>query len=151
MTFAARTLGYLSSEPTTVLTTTLTIGTATAGAGLNLRGFTSAVIGGYSPTTFGSLTSAAVTGGRTCVSVYDDRDTTTPAYSAVLSISGFGADPGQSYLYDVTANGVTKLGSAATAYSYTAGRAIWEWEDTVVGVLFGFATSGSTTLTIRVP
>ena len=46
--------------PREALSTTLTIGTATAGAGLNLRGFSSAVILGYTPTTFGSLTLATL-------------------------------------------------------------------------------------------
>jgi hypothetical protein len=136
---------------TTVLNTTLTIGTATAGAGLNLRGFTStAVGGGYSPSVFGSLASATVSGGRTCTICYDDRDVPGSLYSANLSISGFGSDPGQSYLYDVTANSITKTGSTASGYFYTAGTASWSWDDTVVGVLFGFNTSGTTPLVIRV-
>jgi len=155
MSFAARSLGYLGSggggSPTTVLSTTLTIGTATAGAGQNLRGFTSTVIAGYIPTTFGSLASAAVTGGRTCTACYDDRDTGIPEYSAVLKISGFASDPGRTYLYDVTANGVTKTETTATLYSYSAGTALWEWTNTTTAVLFGFLTSGTTPLVIRIP
>jgi hypothetical protein len=149
MTFGARTLGYLRS-PTTALSTTLTIGTATAGAGLNLRGFTSIVLASYAPTTFGSLASATLTDGKTCTQCYDDRDTTTPMYIAVFSISGFSSDPGQGYLYDVTANGVTKLGSLATFYSYSAGRAMWNWEAPTTINLFGFAVSGTTPLVIRI-
>jgi len=135
---------------TTALSTTLTIGTATADAGVNLRGFTSEVQSSYTPTTFGSLASATVSGGRTCIICFDDRDLPTSAYSANLSITGFGADPGQSYLHDVTANGVTKTGSSATFYNYSAGRALWAWEDSTTAVLFGFGTSGTTPLVIRI-
>jgi hypothetical protein len=135
---------------TTALSTTLTIGTATAGAGLNLRGFTSTAILGYTPTTFGSLASAAVTGGRTCISVYDSRDTGSPEYSAVLRISGFSTDPSRGYLYDVTANSTTKTEATVSTYTYISGTAIWEWTDTTTAVLFGFLTSGTTPLTIRI-
>jgi hypothetical protein len=154
MSFAARSLGYLGSggggSPTTVLSTTLTIGTAASGTiGVNLRGFTSTAILGYTPTTFGSLASATLTTGRTCISVYDDRDIGIPEYSAVLKISGFASDPGRTYLYDVTANSVTKTEATATLYSYSAGTALWEWTNTTTAVLFGFATSGTTPLVIR--
>lgn len=148
MTFAARTLGYLSA-PTEILNTTLTIGTSSVVAGYTARGFNSAAAAAYTPTTWGSLTSASTSDGYTVVSVYDDRDTTSPAYAAVVSISGFGADPGQSYLYNVTANSVTKTGASATAYSYSGGRAIWSWEDTTTAPLFGFGTSGTTTLIVK--
>lgn len=149
MTFGARTLGYLAGGFTTGLSTTLTIGTASAGGGQSLRGFTSTIIVGYTPTTFGSLASAAITGGKTCASCYDDRDTGASLYAAVLRISGFASNPGRTYLYDVTANGVTRTEPTATAYSYVAGVALWEWEDVTTAFLFGFATSGSTSLVIR--
>lgn len=132
------------------LNTTLTIGTATAGAGLNVRGFSSLALGGYIPTTFGSLGSATLSDGKTSVSVYDERDTSTPLYTAVVAISGFASNPGQGYLYDVTSNGVTKVGLVATGYSYTSGRATWTWEAPTTVNLFGFLTSGSTSLVIRI-
>lgn len=136
--------------PREALSTTLTIGTATAAAGVSVRGFSSVALVGYTPTTFGSLTLATLSDGKTCVSVYDDRDNNSPLYAAVLSINGFSSDPGRGYLYDVTANGVTRLSSAATTYSYSGGRAIWEWEDVTTAFLFGFATSGSTSVVIRI-
>ncbi len=132
------------------LNTTLTIGTATAAAGVSVRGFSSLALPAYSPTTFGSLGSATLSDGRTCVSVYDDRDINIPTYAPVLSISGFASDPGQGYLYDVTSNGITKLGSNASAYFYSSGRATWEWEGITTAVLFGFGLSGSTSLVIRI-
>ena len=150
MTFGARTLGYLRS-PTTALSTTLTIGTATAGAGLNLRGFTSIVLASYAPTTFGSLASATLTDGKTCTQCYDSRDTGTPQYDAVLTITGFSSDPTANYLYDVTANGITKLTTdAGFSYSYAAGKAIWSWGGSTTAPLFGIAVSGTTPLVIRI-
>lgn len=141
---------FLGGGALVALNTTLTIGTATAGAGLNVRGFSSRVLPAYSPTTFGSLGSATLSDGRTCVSVYDDRDTVTPLYAPVLSISGFASNPGQGYLYDVTSNGITKLGSNASAYTYSSGTATWEWQGITTAVLFGFGLSGSTSLVIRI-
>ena len=150
MTFGARTLGYLRS-PTTALSTTLTIGTSTAGAGLNIRGFSSAVMAGYTPTTFGSLTSATLTDGKTCTQCMDMRDTGTPQYDAVLTITGFSSDPSVNYLYDVTANGVTKVATdPAITYSYLAGKAVWDWSGSTTAPLFGIAVSGSTPLVIRI-
>jgi hypothetical protein len=149
MTFAARTLGYLASGPTTALSTTLTIGTANGGTLINTRGFSSIALGGFTPTTFGSLASATLTGGKTCGSCYDYRDVNGSLYSAIVRISGFSTDPGTTYLYDVTANSVTRTQATATLYSYSAGTALWEWEDVTTAFLFGFAPSGSTSLVIR--
>jgi hypothetical protein len=135
----------------TALNTTLTIGTASLGIGLNLRGFTSTVIFGYTPTTFGSLTSATLIDSKTCVSCYDDRNVPGSIFSAIVRISGFGAtDPGRSYLYDVTANGVTKTEPTATFYSFSSGTALWQWEGATTASLFGFNTSGTTPLVIQI-
>lgn len=134
--------------PTEILNTTLTIGTS-VGGGIGYRGFNSSAMAGNSPTTWGSLTSASTSDGYTVISVYDYRDTSTPEYIAVISISGFGADPGQSYLYSVTANSVTNLGVDATAYTYSTGTAIWEWGAGTMTYLFGFNTSGTTTLIVN--
>jgi len=152
MSFAARSLGYLSSSgggSTTALSTTLTIGTANGGSLINTRGFSSVVIPTFTPTTFGSLASATLTTGKTCGSCYDYRDINGSSFIAYVRISGFASDPGRTYLYDVTANSVTKTQASATLYSYSAGTALWQWEDTTIASLFGFATSGTTPLVIR--
>lgn len=135
-------MALLGSDGSSVtLNTTLTIGTAIVG-GIAYRGFASGA------TSFGSLGSASTSDGYTVVSVYDYRDNSTPEYIAVCAISGFGTDPGQAYLYDVTANGTTKTGSTA-AYTYSTGTAIWEWADSTTAPLFGFGTSGTTTLIVK--
>jgi hypothetical protein len=149
MSFAARSLGYLASGPFTALSTTLTIGTANGGVLINTRGFSSVALAGFTPTTFGSLTSATLTDGKTSASCYDYRDVNGSSFIAVVRISGFASDPGTTYLYDVTSNSVTKTQATATLYSYSAGTALWQWEDTTIASLFGFATSGSTSLVIR--
>jgi hypothetical protein len=81
----------------------------------------------------------------------DMRDTGTPQYDAVLTITGFSSDPSVNYLYDVTANGVTKVATdPAITYSYLAGKAVWDWSGSTTAPLFGIAVSGSTPLVIRI-
>jgi hypothetical protein len=92
---------------------------------------TSFSIGSCSPTTAQGLT----------IVEWCDVTATT---SGLLSISGFGADPGQSFFTSCTAHGTTKTSASVSTYSYSAGRANWSW----VPSTFGFATSGTTSGTI---
>ena len=63
---------------------------------------------------------------------------------AQVSISGFTSNPGQGWLVSATALGVTKFGNAASfVYAPSTGTASWGWHS-----LFGFGTSGTTTVAI---
>ena len=58
---------------------------------------------------------------------------------ASLEISGFSVDPGQDWLTSIDCNGVTNNGSSATFFSYSGGKAVWQWR-----TLFGLeAKNGS--------
>lgn len=51
-----------------------------------------------------------------------------------LQLSGFGADPGQGYLNELTNvdTATTITGASATLYQYSAGFAAWNWSGTAL-------------------
>lgn len=139
MSFAARPAisSSVSSGYTTIYNGTVTIFNYNPGGGVTYRGYDAGIgFGGVSPTT--------VTTGYTVNSIYDYRDTSGGSYSCNFSLSGFGGtDPGQSYIYSVTVNGVTKLSSTATFYVMFGGVAYWQWESASTANLWGIPTSGT--------
>ncbi len=94
----------------------------------------------------GSLSSSALAGNRTLENFYD-RHSGNYAYTLVyaeMSVSGFSADPGSSWLISASANGQSKLSPSAT-YTYSAGLATWRWT-----TAFGFLNAGTLARTISV-
>lgn len=86
-------------------------------------GYNSGVQGSYSPT--------GLTGGPSVSGLQDFGCGAVSSQVMILSAS----DPGATWLTSVTCNGVTRLGSAATTYSYSSGKATWTWS----GATFGFS------------
>lgn len=78
---------------------------------------TSPAAGSYSPT--------GLTGGKAVVALFDYLSCGT---LSEMSISGFSANPGQSWLSSVTCGSVTNLASTATFF-YSGGTASWLWKD----------------------
>ena len=113
------------------INTTMTAGNSSTGG--TFRGFKTT----GSPV-FGSITSNLMSDGKTITDFYDE----TVAPDAVLAISGFSSDPGQSYFTTAVGN-VTSKSSASATYGYAAGVATWTWLST-----FGFPTSGSAVVQI---
>jgi hypothetical protein len=113
------------------INTTMTAGNSSTGG--TFRGFKTT----GSPT-FGSITSNLMSDGRTITDFYDE----TVAPDAVLAISGFSSDPGQSYFTTATGNATSKSAVSAS-YGYAAGVATWTWLSN-----FGFPTSGSAVVQI---
>ena len=143
MSFAARSaIASSASNYTTVYNGTLTCGVYNTGTpGENYRGYNSGFgIGSVSPTT--------LTTGYAIEAMEDYRDTSGGIYSAGLVLSGFGADPGQDYLYSVTVNGISKLTSAATYYGFILGSVYWAWESGSTAGLWGLPTSGTVSAVI---
>jgi hypothetical protein len=62
-----------------------------------------------------------------------------------LQISGFSVDPGQDWLSSITCNGVKNDGSGATLFSYSSGKAIWEWSQ-VFGLMANNGSNVSCTI-----
>lgn len=93
-----------------------------------LFGYASGFAGSYSPT--------GLTGGKTVADLYDHESIGSGICvfpkGSVLTVSGFSANPGASWLSSVTCNGVTNSESAST-FSYSGGSASWQWTQT-----FGF-------------
>lgn len=144
MSFAARSAiaTSASSGYTTIYNGTVTVGTYLPGGGISYRGYSSTM-------SFGSTSPTTVTTGYGVVDIYDYRDTGGPSYICALTLNGFGAtDPGQSYIYSITVNGVTKLASVATIYVFFSGSAYWEWESVTTGGLWGIPTSGTVSAVI---
>jgi Zn-dependent metalloprotease len=117
-------------------------GTMTEGARtvFNINGGLDTTYKGYKSGFEGSYSPTALTGGRTLAEFDDIGACSGPCgtlTNGVVVVSGFSSDPGAGWLSSVTANGVTKLNSAA-AYSYSSGSATWSW-----GSVFGFSGSGS--------
>ena len=101
---------------------------------------------GYYSSWIGSYTPTALSGGRTLLRFYDIGACSSgpipcATYNSVVTVGGFSSDPGSGWLASASANGVTKLGSAAF-YSYSSGSATWQWSGT-----FGFTGSGTITTT----
>jgi hypothetical protein len=96
-------------------------------------------IGYVSAIPIGSMSSTAVAGGYTLDFCYDAVSGTTNCY---VGISGFGADPGQSFFTSVVVGGTTKT-SASASYLYAGGQASWSWSGS-----FGLDGSGTSSVVI---
>lgn len=69
---------------------------------------------------------------------YDRGADCSEGASGLLSLTGFTADPGKSFISSVQLPGkALHTVTASTYYTYGGGTAIWEW----VGSPFGFASS----------
>lgn len=98
----------------------------------------------------GSMTPATTSTGKTYSQLLD-RNLCVSLLGATiclkhswLEISGFTSDPGQGWLVSVSAQGVTRAGSAASyTYDNATGSARWSWG----GQWFGFVPSSTTTVT----
>jgi hypothetical protein len=96
---------------------TLTAGTA-AGSG-----------SGFDSGSFGSISPANTADGYHFAAFYDSAPAGKNGgvyHQTVFSVTGFAANPGQSWLTSAVANGVTFTGSSAT-YTYASGEATWIW------------------------
>lgn len=114
-----------------ILTATLVEGSHDEGGGPFIFGYSQ----GFS--TPGSLTPDTDTDGHQVVYLASSSGVTT------LIISGFGADPGQSYFSTVAVDAAL-LNSGAATYSYSSGNAQWDWGSEP----FGFDGSGSRAVVI---
>lgn len=121
-----------------LLSATMTEGSYVDGEDTAARGYNgSTPLSGFP--TFGSMDTVAVAGGYTLAFLYDE----TVGGGAFLYITGFGADPGQSFFSTAVVGGVSKT-SASASYSYSAGTAGWSWAST-----FGLDGSGTSTVVIN--
>jgi hypothetical protein len=139
MTSFAAIAGLLLAPLTAVAATdngTMTVGWTDGGpncdGGLYARyiiGFYGGVLGSYSPT--------SLTGGKTVFSISENIDMVCAFSASGITVSGFTASPGSSWLSSITCNGNT-LSSGAAIFSYdsSTGRASWLW----MGGSFGFGS-----------
>lgn len=118
-----------------LLDATMTEGSGPDGGGGTFYGY----VNGF----FGSMSSGTLGDGMTLKALVDDDDGMNPP-AAIMEISGFGADPGQSYFSTVVVGGVSKT-SASAAYSYLAGVARWDWFGAGA---FGLDGSGTSSVVI---
>jgi hypothetical protein len=117
---------------------------------------------GYKSPTFGSLSPSALSGGKVVSVLYDfcqaitstkppppscPYSLATDSQDGILSISGFTADPGATWLTSVTAAGATRYGASAI-YSYASGTSTWSWIGPVGTGSFGLSNSGTTNVVI---
>ena len=120
-------------------TVTLTAGFSGSVTGPNYTGFISGTMGSVSP--------ANTSDGHAYIRISDDEVNCAPkrgcAGWATVEIGGFALDPTQSWLYSVTANGVTLLGANA-GYSFSDGTATWHF----VPGHFNFVSGSTYTVTI---
>lgn len=80
---------------------------------------------GYISGSIGSLSPDALSGGLTVTEIGDFYSSSTLT-DAVVTVSGFSAEPNQGWLGNVTCNGDTFNGAAAT-FTYSGGVGNWEW------------------------
>lgn len=73
----------------------------------------------------GSISVSSIPGGYTIEAIEDLHVSGTIVPKVV--ITGFSANPGASWLNQVTFNSQTFMGSAATAFSYATGTGTWTW------------------------
>lgn len=97
-------------------------------------------IGYVSAIPIGSMSSTAVAGGYTLDFCYD---AVSGINTCSVGISGFGSDPGQSFLTSATVGGTTKTGASASNYTYAGGQASWTWSG-----LFGLDGTGTSSVVI---
>lgn len=99
---------------------------------------------GYDGTAFGSINSAALTGGSSIYAIYTYSPSGGTNY---IQIGGFAADPGVGFLQSITVNGRAFSGATA-GYSYAGGVATWRWSIATYGTFnlaSGQAYTGSIT------
>lgn len=75
--------------------------------------------------TFGTLTPTALDATPHTIIALEDS-----ASLLFIKVSGFGSDPGSTWLTSMTLNGGTRLGTTAT-YSFATGVATWQWTTTL--------------------
>jgi YD repeat-containing protein len=92
----------------------------------------------------GSISPAALTGGKTVTNFYDRKQSGVFAETKV-GISGFTSDPGPAWLVSVTAKGQTR-NAASASYTYSGGQAFWTWSAPANSAI-GFTSSGTTSCT----
>jgi hypothetical protein len=106
---------------------------------------------GYVAGSYGSLSSATSADGHAITALYDFSTCgkITCFGSSVLSVGGFTADPGKTWLSSIllVATGKTLTEANATAYSYASGVSTWAWSGSTATTGLGFA-AGSTTATV---
>lgn len=130
-------LGSGGTGPYT-LSSSLTAGGS--GSGTGTVGYISGSIGSLSPDT--------LSGGLTVTEIGDFYSSSTLT-EAVVTVSGFSTEPNQGWLGNVTCNGDTFNGAAAT-FTYSGGVGNWEWA-TSTGWGFSPTDGYSCTITYSVP
>ena len=76
----------------------------------------------------GSYSPAVLAGGESVAEVYDQTDGGCKLVTgSTLSVSGFSADPGRSWLISITCNEVKLNLSAAARFFFAGDTATWEW------------------------
>lgn len=99
---------------------------------------------GLSTGGIGSVSPATLSGGKILKTFYDQKNGYGQYIVSELSVSGFTADPGKSWLDAAKALGQTRTGAAAITYGYSGGTAKWTWSTAA----FGFTGTGAVTITI---
>ena len=128
MTFAARPL--MSYGPS--YSGTMTQGQTTDGSTFN-------ILGRYATTPSGSMSPTTLSDGSVISDFYDETISGISQFAITIA-----ADPGANYFTQITGHGTTKTSASRGAYSYSGGRATWNWN-----TLFGFASSGTTAVTVE--
>ena len=78
----------------------------------------------------GSYSPSVITGGEVLSEVYDqDNAGCKLVTGSTVSVSGFSADPGRTWLTSITCNGVTLNQSGAVRFFFAGGTATWEWSE----------------------
>lgn len=87
---------------------------------------------GYNATGgYGSATNTTLPDGTVINALVDNS-----AGNTSFNISGFSANPGQSYFSSIVADGQTRTSSAST-FAYSAGLATWTWPGSTIGFVTG--------------
>lgn len=84
----------------------------------------------------GSISNATIPGGLFIQAIDENYALADsgPVYAGTLmSISGFGSDPGKLWLLGLSSGAKTLTGVAAHGYTYSAGVAIWSWSTGPLG------------------
>lgn len=89
---------------------------------------------------YGSVSPTTLPDGKAIGSVTDSDDSIGSSDFIDFSLTGLGADPGQSYFTTLSSNGVTKTSASASSYTFGSGTARWRWNG--AGVRLNYVNGG---------
>lgn len=95
--------------------------------------------------TFGSYSPTGLTGGKTVAQILDRTSANGCLIGSEshVTVSGFSANPGSSWLVSITCQGITRTG-ASSAFSYSGSTAFWSWS----ALNFGFTNGANVSCSI---